>query len=123
MYRHIKRYDRTLLLAQYRFSYGGLDYPLPNINIAVWFPTEQTAVVFYSTGLIFCGSTLALVWRHASRDRRLVDSALSAQVIKIAYQRIMAAPAVASVAAIVSCFSARLCTGVDLGIRRALPVS
>ncbi len=59
---------------------------------------DELAMVFYGCFLFMCGFSLLAVWFYATRNRRLIDPDISAEVLQSMTKRLMIAPALCLVA-------------------------
>ena len=59
---------------------------------------DELAMVFYSCSLFMCGLSLLAVWLYATRNRRLINPNISAEVLQSMTNRLMMAPALCLIA-------------------------
>jgi uncharacterized membrane protein len=91
MFQHIKRHDRTLLWLNILFllSVASMAYPT---GLIVQYPDQRSAIILYGVTLIIGGVVLDLIWRHATKDHRLVSETMQPSFISAVNRRILVAP-------------------------------
>jgi uncharacterized membrane protein len=72
MFRHIRRWDDGLIWLNFLFLFWIAFLPFP-VALMGSFGDQRLAVVFYAATLGMTGLSQILLWRHASRDGRLLD--------------------------------------------------
>jgi len=73
LFRHIRRWDDGLIWLNLHFLFWVAFVPFPVALVGSW-GDRRGAVVFYAATLLMMGLAQALLWRHASRGKRLIDA-------------------------------------------------
>jgi uncharacterized membrane protein len=81
VFRYIKHYDRPIIMLNLLFLMFIVLIPFPS-DLLSRFPSEQTALVIYSTMMGATGTSLSLIWHYASWNHRLTDPDLSGTTIR-----------------------------------------
>jgi len=84
--------DRTLLWLNNLFLLCVGFIPFPAALLGAY-GTRRVAVIVYGASLALTGLTLALIWRYATHDRRLVNEDLHPQAVRNGLRRILLGPA------------------------------
>jgi len=106
-YHYVRRSDRPSLWINVFFLMGVSLIPF-STGLLGQYPDERVAVAAYGSNLIMVGGYLYLLWSYATTGRRLVDSEIPADVVRLAKRRIAIGPAASVVAIAGSFFSCRL---------------
>ncbi|MCR8644306.1 TMEM175 family protein [Paenibacillus sp. N1-5-1-14] len=80
-FHQIRRADRQLLIFNLLFLMSISFIPFPAALLGEY-PHTQTAVMVYGFALLMTGITFNLIWWHASRNHRLIDSQTPLHVIR-----------------------------------------
>ena len=72
IFRHIRRWDEGLIWLNLLLLFWVAFLPFP-VSVMGSFGDQRLAVVFYAGTLLMMGLSHLLLWRHASRDNRLLD--------------------------------------------------
>lgn len=107
MFRMIQRYDRTLIWLNTLFLLFVTLMPFP-VGLLIRYPEQQISLIIYCSVLIAAGMIAALMWRHASRDYRLLSHTVSPVLIRLTYRRVLAAPVIYLLAILVSFFDVQI---------------
>jgi len=94
--------DRTLLWLNNLFLLCVGFIPFPAALLGAY-GTRRVAVIVYGASLALTGLTLALIWKYATHDRRLVSDDLHPQAVRSGLRRILLGPALYGVS-MVLCF-------------------
>lgn len=107
VFQHIKRHDRALLWLNILFllSVASMAYPT---GLIVQYPDQRSAIILYAATLIVGGLTLDLIWRHATKDHRLVSETMQPDFISAVNRRILVAPLLYLLAIVLSFVSVLL---------------
>jgi uncharacterized membrane protein len=108
IFHFIERADRNLLWINLFFLMFVAFIPFPAALIGEY-NQYQVAVVIYGATLILTGLLLALLWRYATKRRRLTAPDLDPYVIKYGNVRNLMAPIIYAVAIAVSFVSIKAC--------------
>jgi uncharacterized membrane protein len=106
-FHYIRRSDRTLLWINIAFLMSVTFIPFTTALLGDY-PAERISVVIYGVNLIIVGFFLYLHWAYATGPHRLIDSNVSPAVIRLAKQRIMAAPVIIAASILLSLYVIRL---------------
>jgi uncharacterized membrane protein len=93
IFRHIKRYDQTLLWMNLALLFCIAFLPFPTVLLGNH-TGQQTAVVFYAGCLAVTGVVQFFLWRYAAHGHRLVDERLDRHLIRFIYIRTALNPTV-----------------------------
>ena len=104
VFKHIIHYDRGLLWMNNLFLMCVSFMPFPTALLGTYWYT-QVGVTVYGLSLFFSGASLALLWRYATNNRRLVEPNLENRIINLGHQRILIAPIAAMMSILVSTVS------------------
>jgi uncharacterized membrane protein len=88
---YIKRYDTRLMLLNLMFLFFIACMPFV-ASLLGRFPSVPIALVIYTLAVAALGTSMALIWRYASKDHLLVEPDLEAGTIKIINIRLFVAP-------------------------------
>ncbi|MBL8155585.1 MAG: DUF1211 domain-containing protein [Anaerolineae bacterium] len=91
-YRFIHRYDGMLLFLNLLLLMIVAFVPFPSALISRY--PSVTATIFYAGVMVAAGIVSLLIWGYASYNHRLIDPALSPQVIRREYLTLLATPLV-----------------------------
>ena len=80
-FRYIRRADHVLIWFNIFFLLGVSLVPF-SASLLGRFPTERIAVILYGGNLLFCLAFHYGMWRHATREHRLVDPDLDPRYIR-----------------------------------------
>jgi uncharacterized membrane protein len=101
VFRFIKRYDRNFLWINLLFLMFVAFMPLPT-TLLIRYGNQEVSIALLCVVLILTGLSAALLWWYASKDHRLLDERVPADVIGLTYRRILIAPAIYVLALAVS---------------------
>ena len=107
-FRYIKRYDTRLMLLNLMFLFFIACMPFV-ASLLGRFTSVPIALIIYTLTLAALGLSMALIWRYASKDHRLIDPTLDAITIRTINIRLFVAPLMFLIAvpfAFVSSFAA-----------------
>ncbi|HZG62429.1 MAG TPA: TMEM175 family protein [Rubrobacteraceae bacterium] len=93
IFHRVRVYDRRLLLINLLFLMWIVLMPFSSSLIGEY-ENLQLPVIFYSVHNILAGSTLSWLWRHASKEGRLVKADLDPRAVRYINLRAMFLPAV-----------------------------
>ena len=96
-FNYIKRYDTRLMLLNLMFLFFIACMPFV-ASLLGRFPTVPIALIIYTLAVAALGTSMALIWRYASGQHRLIEPNLEANTIKIINIRLFVAPLVFLVA-------------------------
>ncbi|MFN8388717.1 MAG: TMEM175 family protein [Bdellovibrionota bacterium] len=105
--RHVLYYDRAFLWINIVFLMCVCIMPFPTSLLGSYWRLK-VAVAAYGLSLIATGGSLALLWRYASHNHRLVPKSLDRKVIELGHQRILMAPLAGMLSILVSPVSVKL---------------
>lgn len=91
MFQHIKRHDRILIWLNILFLLCVASMPFPT-GLIVQYPDQRLAIIVYAATLIAGGLVLALMWRYATKNQRLVSESMQPSFIKSVERRVLVAP-------------------------------
>ena len=91
IFHYIRGYDRRLLLINLLFLMWVALMPFLG-SLLGEYGGQQLSVVFYAGHMIVVSLTLSWLWRHASRDQRLVDPSLDPDARRYTDLRVLAVP-------------------------------
>ena len=114
IFMHIKRHDRVLMWLNNLFLLWIAFMPFPAALIA-HYSDQETSIVFYATILILAGLTLDGIWWYATHHHRLVDEAVSKEMIRKVHRKVLLAPVLYLLAiplSLLSIFAAKIIFGV-----------
>ena len=104
IFRYIRAFDRRLLIINLFFLMWIVVMPF-SASLLGQYGSNQLALVVYFSHMTLVSLSMALLWRYATRDRKLVDSDIDPLVIRYNNVRILALPVVFLLAIGVSFFS------------------
>lgn len=107
MFMHIKRHDRVLLWLNILFLLCVATMPFPT-GLIVQYTDQQVSLVVYAATLVAAGLSLDLIWWYVTRNRRLVDEAMTQAFVTSVHRRILIAPVFYTIAIAVSFISVAL---------------
>ena len=90
-FNYIKRYDTRLMLLNLMFLFFIACMPFV-ASLLGRFPSIPIALVIYALAVAALGTSMALIWRYASNDHRLVEPNLDAGTIRTINIRLFVAP-------------------------------
>jgi uncharacterized membrane protein len=90
-FNYIQRYDTRLMLLNLMFLFFIACMPFV-ASLLGSFPTVPIALVIYTLAVAALGISMALIWRYASKNHRLIDSTLDASTIRMINIRLFVAP-------------------------------
>ena len=93
IFHHIRAYDRRLLLINLLFLMWIVLLPFSSSLIGEY-ENLQLPVIVYALHNILAGLTLSWLWRHASKDGRLVKTALDPRTVRYNNLRALFLPTV-----------------------------
>lgn len=96
LFRSIRGWDDGLVWLNLLFLFWIAFLPFPVAVVGSW-GDQRAAVVLYSAVLVMLGVSQILLWRHAARDRRLIDPGLDARHIRLITLRSAVPPIVAAI--------------------------
>ena len=88
---YIKRYDTRLMLLNLMFLFFIACMPFV-ASLLGRFSSVPIALVIYTLAVAALGISMALIWRYASKNHRLIDATLDAGMIKTLNIRLFVAP-------------------------------
>ena len=88
---YIKRYDTRLMLLNLTFLFFIACMPFV-ASLLGRFTAIPIALIIYTLAVAALGISMALIWRYASKNHRLIDSALDANTIRMINIRLFVAP-------------------------------
>ncbi len=86
IFRFIRDTDNTLVAENILFLFFIVLMPFPTYLIGLY-GDHQAIVMFYAANVAVTSAILALIWRHASADHRLIDPDLDEGVIRFLWVR------------------------------------
>ena len=90
-FNYIKRYDTRLMLLNLMFLFFIACMPFV-ASLLGRFPAMPIALIIYTLAVAALGTSMALIWRYASGQHRLIDPNLEASTIEIINIRLFVAP-------------------------------
>ena len=102
-FHHIRRADRTLLWINIFFLMAVATLPFSTAVLGRY-EHFQAAIVIYSANLLLVGLVNAIHWAYVTHGRRLVAPDLSTGIVRLTMVRILLAPIVAILCALISFF-------------------
>jgi uncharacterized membrane protein len=103
MFHHIRRVDRGLLWLNAMFLMTVAFLPFPADLLAeCMFHESSVIVAIYGAAHLIVGLSLAALWLHASRGRRLLAETTDPETIRLMTRMALASPAIYTVGALVS---------------------
>lgn len=93
MFMHIHRHDRVLLWLNVFYLMFVAAMPF-FAGLMISHREDTGALVFYAANLAMVGFVQDAMWWHATRGRRLVDSAMADDLVVFVHRRILLAPVV-----------------------------
>ena len=88
---YIKRYDTRLMMLNLMFLFFIACMPFV-ASLLGRFSSVPIALVIYTLAVTALGTSMALIWRYASKDHRLIESDLDASTIRTINIRLFVAP-------------------------------
>lgn len=88
---YIKRYDTRLMLLNLMFLFFIACMPFV-ASLLGRFTFVPIVLIIYTLALAAMGISMALIWRYASKDHRLIESTVEASTIRIINIRLFVAP-------------------------------
>ena len=88
---YIKRYDTRLMLLNLTFLFFIACMPFV-ASLLGRFTAIPIALIIYTLAVAALGISMALIWRYASKNHRLINSALDANTIRMINIRLFVAP-------------------------------
>jgi uncharacterized membrane protein len=88
---YIKRYDTRLIMLNLMFLFFIACMPFV-ASLLGRFPSVPIALVIYTLAVAALGTSMALIWRYASKGHRLIELHLDASTIRIINIRLFVAP-------------------------------
>ena len=86
IFRFIRETDRTLVGQNILFLFFIVLMPFPTYLLGLY-GDHRAIVMFYAANVAVVSAVLALMWRHASTNRRLIDPDLDQGVIRFLWIR------------------------------------
>ena len=93
IFHQVRAYDRRLLLINLLFLMWIVLMPFSSALIGEY-ESQQLPVIIYAVHNIFTSLTLTWLWRHASKDGRLVETSLDPRLVRFANFRALLIPSV-----------------------------
>jgi uncharacterized membrane protein len=93
MFRQVRAYDRGMLLINLLFLMWIVLMPFSSSLIGEY-ESQQLPVIIYAVHNILTSLTLTWLWRHASKDDRLVETSLDPRLVRFANFRALLIPTV-----------------------------
>jgi uncharacterized membrane protein len=93
MFRQVRAYDRGMLLINLLFLMWIVLMPFSSSLIGEY-ENQQLPVIIYAVHNILASLTLTWLWRHASKDGRLVETNLDPRLVRFANFRALVIPSV-----------------------------
>ncbi len=101
MFLHIKRHDRTFLWLNNFFLLMVASMPF-FAGLLTHYGEDRFALVAYATNLVLAGLALDAIWWYASSGYRLISSSMQTDMIAFVHRRVLLAPALYAVAAVLA---------------------
>src|SRR5229473_7758940 len=102
-FHYIRRADRTLLWINIFFLMAVATLPFSTAVLGRY-EHYRAAIVLYSVNLLLVGLVNAIHWAYVTHGRRLVAPDLSSEIVRLTMIRILLAPVVAILCAVISFF-------------------
>ncbi len=83
---YIRRTDRVLVLQNILFLFFIVFMPFPTYLLGLY-GSHQPIVIFYAAVVVVTSTLLAMMWRHATIDRLLVDPDLDGRIVRFFWIR------------------------------------
>jgi uncharacterized membrane protein len=93
MFRQVRAYDRGMLLINLLFLMWVVLMPFSSALIGEY-ESQQLPVIIYATHNILASLTLTWLWRHASKEGRLVETTLDPRTVRYNKLRALFIPTV-----------------------------
>jgi len=93
LFQHVRAYDRGMLLINLLFLMWIVLMPFSSSLIGEY-EHQQLPVIIYAVHNIFTSLSLTWLWRHASKDDRLVETSLDPRLVRFANFRTLLIPTV-----------------------------
>lgn len=93
VFRYIERYDERLIWLNLALLLEIAVMPFV-LSIYRSYPFAQIAVILFAVAQVAAGFTIAAIWRHATRGRKLVNPQLHDRVIRYIGLRSLVSPAI-----------------------------
>src|ERR671920_2229122 len=93
IFHHVRAYDRRMLLINLLFLMWIVLMPFSS-SLVGEYENLQLPVIVYAAHNILAGLTLSWLWRHASKDGRLVEPNLDPRLVRFANFRALLIPSV-----------------------------
>jgi uncharacterized membrane protein len=116
MRHYVKRVDRLFINLNGLFLLSVSFVPFP-IGLQASYGYDQFAMALYASSQAACGFSLLAIWNYATKSSRVIDSTVSAKVIKSIQLRIWITPLASLVAIGVSFVNLELSQLLFLAIR------
>ena len=93
LFQHVRAYDRGMLLINLLFLMWIVLMPFSSALIGEY-ERQQLPVIIYAVHNILTSLSLTWLWRHASKDNRLVETNLDPRLVRFANFRALLIPTV-----------------------------
>ena len=101
MFLHIKRHDRTFLWLNNLFLLMVASMPF-FAGLLTHYGEDRFALVAYALNLVLAGLALDAIWLYSSAGHRLINPNVQTDMIAFVHRRVLLAPALYAVAAILA---------------------